>query len=447
MPGVPRSRNSRVRIVRKIKRTSKPTTTTTTTSQQPRRRKRQNKSTAPFPRTTNSLEVALRTNGQNSVNTYTNNFPGYDYVHCRLDPFGSSGARGIPDGSGGRRIVQDHRMYCDLTIGTTGSIIIKTMPMLPWNAAIKLSSTDAAAKINGTTINTGSAPGTYNASWIPILAPAEWNTWVSTNPSTAAAPTEIFIPYNSTRARMITQAFRLTYSGQSSLASGIVTVQSDRFQVNPAPTINTVALNQSTWDTAAAPFSMAIGSIYEMKFDTFTVINTIRPGARTFRPEERLEILSKHGSDVYSWNPCYASPLILRDTSQLSTYFAGQNNVSYGAIAWIDPDWESVEIIISGAPTGSTFRFECVQCVEYEPSLASTLYTFAQNPPKTNKVVLEAASQAAKDAPVAHVLSDQWLKDSMRSIGKFIWDRTGLNPKNLKAGAQLVAEKLGGMTF
>jgi hypothetical protein len=450
MPGVPRPNSRRVRIVRKVSQpTRRAATTTTTKTIQSRRRKPQaTKSLAPPSRTLNSVEQSLRNAPKFGAGLY--GMPGMDYIKCRFDPFNAPGSHGIPDGAGGKRILQDHRMYADLTIGSSGSMLIKALPTLPYAGAVKLTTTDTSAKINGTTINANSSPGTFNYSWIPILSPTEWIAWTTSNivPPGASRPAEILNPYAASRARIVTMALRLTYTGAASTAQGLVTIQSDRFMLQESATINQEALTMNNWNNTT-DITLPTDLVMERRFDTSTSITSLKPGAVTFRPEQTIYMLMKHASNDYKWCPMYATPVVLRDSSTQNTWFCGginpgSSSQAYCGICMIDPEWESADVIITGAAPGATYRLECVQCVEYEPMSSSGLYTFAKDPPENNAMAINAANNKAKDAPIAVIEKDPWFKNAIRQIGQFIWQRTGANPENLQKLAHAFAS---GMKF
>jgi hypothetical protein len=322
-----------------------------------------------------------------------------------------SGSSGIPDGSATRTIIVDHVTVADITVGLGLGFTIQTLPCLPFGAVIKPGTSIAGTQltVNGNAIATGAIGSDFAQAWYPICLPAAYaNTTNKWKPGVAQAD-----PYNSTQARMVTQAFRLTYTGIQVQAAGIITV-------NPSPisfesprlvnkTITTIAGIDGTGSSyvntgPADPVLMA--DLSAMNPGT-----TVTPGAAVFRPEAGANGVIKCGSPTYEFSdvldvPCQVfNPQSAANNALFATDGASAAVTNtFGSVIWYDNNYQSVSINVSGSQsTSNSYRFEMIQCMQYKVQTQSSFAFMAKPSPNEDQRTLHVANLALQNTPIATV--------------------------------------------
>lgn len=337
-----------------------------------------------------------------------------DYIHCRLNPFTSGNqTSGIPDGSSVKRIVVDHRFYVDVTIGSAGTAVFKTLPVLPCPLLVKPgSATVTGFTYNGFSWNTaaGTAGGAdLSGGWASVGPIPEWTNFVSTVYPIAAPPpnTGALDPYLAIKARMVTQAMRITYTGQSQSCSGMLTcLQNDFGFDDSSVTLNEIsAFLDIQAGSASTPLTVLAGTAWTGLIDARSIFGQITQDTVMIRPESGITVLTRHLGQSYRWRTVlpYGMLLIPSGPTPKAVYAFAANtaNAYNGFVTWIDNEWASSEVQISGATSGTTFRAELIQCMEYEVSATSPFYKLSSMPSVVSTKAVEITQNVLNNAPIA----------------------------------------------
>jgi hypothetical protein len=356
------------------------------------------------------------------------------YAMCRLNPFASNGnSLGIPDGSSARKIVVDHRMYCDIIVGTQGQFVLKTMPCLPVPLLIKqgvTKTTGSTLQVNGFDINTNlTDQGNLKQQWYPAMSVPEWKTWAGTTITSGTASRLQGLadkdPYSSSRARMVTQCFRMFYTGSANDCAGQMIVQRDPITFDDSSiTFNPLAINYD--NVAGAQATFAVNNVYTGLLSNSTDTTTINPEAYMQRLEAGAQILTPHASDDYSWRKTYPYGLVFVNpsenatTNEASFISLGKTGSTNCATAWIDQDWESMLIQVSGMKFGSSVRVELIQCMEYQVTEISAFNKLAKIGGPADKIGIETVSTVVKSVPAAIPIQQSFygfVKNALANLG------------------------------
>lgn len=375
--------------------------------------------------------------------------PFHGYPLCRLDPFRSKDAMGIPDTSGGRKLVVDHRGYVDITVPNNGSFVMKTMPALPGPLWFKPLGSVSGMQVNGTNVSTNalvSGTGAWIGNWIsPVVFP-EMFSYTSTNPSTGvtadSAKIEITPPYSPAKARIVTQAFRFYSLGAVVDLKGAYVANNDRFALSDEMVPSQYPITISNWDNTTTG-TFTTGNIRVRRLDAGTIPTSVMPGTVTGRFGPPMEITPGHDGDAYIWNSVSQQPYVLSDTTSSQnmvcseTYASGTPStaVNWGVFYYVDPAWDSIVISFTGLSPGTVIRFEAAMCMEYQPLLYSTFRFFAKEQTQTNTKQVETVSKIAKDIPILTTLDEK--QGIIRGAMKFIKDRTIFGETDGKSNMQL----------
>lgn len=317
-----------------------------------------------------------------------------NYMHCRMDPFQSSGALGIPDLSDQMRVVVDHRLVCNFTVGTSGGFNIAVMPWLPHPLLVQpLDMNDPSWLYNGvhpTGNNSFLNPGYY-------FAPATFKEWYDQQVfrNEAEYDLDTVSPlYQSKRFRFVTIGCKIIYTGSTMLNAGTVLVNDGSFNMqqpernNSTFTIGTAA----TSGVVAYTADEITASLFLFKPDY-----TVRSNSSLNTPiKTGAYLLLKNQQPDHPWLPLY-SPLNFPTEPGISDYgsiIAAVPNPLSDLRAYAFPcvqAWDSgfapKLISIQGMSTGSPFQLELVYCVEYAIDPSSTIVSLAKQPPTDVKGV------------------------------------------------------------
>jgi len=370
------------------------------------------------PRTTMSVENSLR----RLTLSNSGNQKASSWGMCRLNPWNASSMMNmarLPDGNSANGYSYDLYSFADVTLSSSNNITFTTFPGLPFQAMLTFPSGASTVTISGANSQGVSAPaaagglGFYNytgpaatGATVPICY---GRFPVDDNPFTANPAS-----YGATKARIISQAWRLTYTGPASTCSGIVTVTPTPLGMDPEEPMNKglgrinyqnlagVAATSST-DCALTPVL-----IQQMSY----VIPSANKESKQMRPETTPTGLVRRSAASTDWNfrDVAAQSLILTQPigagatlggGSLNAYFAaafsqpaaGGSTATLGSVDFLDNQWESTSVVLTGV-TGS-FRFETITCFEFIAQTSSIQYDLSTPSPPLNTKALQGVESAA----------------------------------------------------
>lgn len=310
---------------------------------------------------------------------------GSPYSQCRLNQFNAPGGMGIPDGKNVKFLVVDTFAADNIVTTSENGFVIRTFPFMPYSAGIQGLGPAGQQdfQINGVPFTNQTPIGMGIPSFYPCGQPAEW---ASINFNVGGFTQD---PYQSSNMRLVGCTRRLFYTSPAISAQGLISVTPSHVGVeqygivtNPlaAPVANTTAMSVNKPDNTlaySAPpntqlLSVDMAQINPAVFtrDTFTA-----------RVADGCQIIHKHIGEDHLVRPTsnnvFGANAFNRITSTtgivLPSLFTATNNTSGGGIAWWDDSWEQVDIFVTGAIEGATFRFETALCFEVNPVATSTL--------------------------------------------------------------------------
>lgn len=398
-----------------------------------RRRTRKNKKGALVNApTTNQVQNKLRQQPRVSYKTPSPKMMmQYDmaYIKCRTDPFNAKGGGMIPDGSG-KRVMVDHKLYYDFTATNSGDARILVAPFMPSPVFFKPGVNTAGMTLNGAAITQATLGNVLDAAWVPGLY-SEYSNWGGI-PGTMG----FTIPYDAVRARIVTQGYKIYYTGQASKAAGTITVQSAPMDFgDPTMAQNYIVrcVNSTevvSYDTTANQNGFNMLPISAPLNDAGLTSDTYMT-----RPESGIVGMLKRQSATNNWCDIYANCLAvvpekkiasaLTPTSITQTFVgsnSGSLNTSFGGIAFADDSFEAHFVKVSGATDGTVglgFRVEVITCVEYQVPGTSSVSKFLKTPPRASPQSIAAADAVMNEAPIVRPLTEtqSWWKSALRVIG------------------------------
>jgi hypothetical protein len=347
------------------------------------------------------------------------------WMHCRMDPFTSAGGVRKPDGRGApRTIVVDHLVADNITCNTASGFTIQTLPgMLPYSAMITGNGAALAndINVNGLAFNNPAVGGGFDGNWYPVGVATEWAATPTLLEDWAIEPTPRNDPYTSSRARIISVARRLIFTGNITQCSGFINVVPSPYSVNPdkcyvtnatpVAVANTIAMIRTDRLQAVAsntalqvPLGMLDIELTTVPpYNRETVTNRVELGAR---------IVSKQTGDVHDYVPVGDNGMYLIANRSGVPAAGGElyrpivvDQVAGGGLApgvWIfDPSWSGELINVFGVTAGATFRLETAICVEYEPATNSPFVPLSQKPAPLAQRSVDSAQRSVNNLPVA----------------------------------------------
>ena len=332
-------------------------------------------------RTSTGIQRSLATSG----NRAAAKMPA-PYVHCRIDPFTSSGDGNIPDGSNNNFVTLDRRVFDNITpIGepVPYSFNIMTTPTYPCSAAI-LAST-RALNINGAEFNN---------------LPNDVSSVVLPSSSRYAAPLSIvdvglpgpsgvngrFFPgqnvadmADSASARLVSAGYRLIYTGPVNTCSGSITVTPTDTSFT-ASTQSVSATTTVTVHSADGGGQIVDAGTMSLNLDGYAAGNRMTRESVTFRPEQGVVFIPRHKSRDFKIKSTRNLPYsVIANPNSSSTpggftnlFAANANKLDdaefKGGIIWYDDDWSGATIAVQNVNADATFRWETIWCMEFNPS-------------------------------------------------------------------------------
>jgi hypothetical protein len=401
------------------------------------------------------------------------------FIHCRLNPFESSNGVGLNDGSLMAKIVYDSKIYADISsIESTVSILI-----LPWMPACAgISGVCTVAQGNQTSTSIGLVNNTLTYAWYPILMQGAQNNGAIQIPEAESSP-----PIQAGKARLLTQGYRLIYTGPANTCSGLITVSSSSANIvqvlsetntsglgsaaNPyssfilQPQIAST-LSSFTAPTAIAGTSMPLGTNMPVVNVAANFAN-YSPETVTYRPEVGCSGVLRHATRNYEFNPISElNQCPIQTATQLTTTFGSTPYVynpaffttlnataqtnqampncdvgNFSIIYWWDNDWQPVSIQISGASSTATYRLEVVQCFEFIPEINSAFRPLAKISGVDNSNHQRIADMHLANQPIAIPANQRIPMPSSRSFIDDLGD-TALHAANVAIDNAPVAVKL-----
>lgn len=344
------------------------------------------------------------------------------YTMCRLFPFSSRGAaQGIPDKSDVNRVINDHRMMNTFTVGDCGEITIVITPFLPSSIWFNTPVADSSFKVNG--VGGFARPLSANNGYYFISQP-QWSTKALTFLNVEGNYDNVEALYDANRMRLVTAGWKITFAGSITQSAGYVTVNEVNTTVSNTlsnPSNFYILHNNNPGSFTDYNKGQVLVSLLE-NAGFALASNTVRTRSGPLR--EGMHGILKHGSDEFEWRQVYhdVNYLALPSTQRASilqrndTFQVNDTCATYPVISYIDNDWSSTVIRITGAEKGQTIILDTLYCVEYQPSRSSDTYAIAKPGPKPNQVVLNETQKLATKAPIA-APNDRTIIDDVIEVG------------------------------
>lgn len=336
------------------------------------------------------------------------------YMHCRLNPFASSGSLGIPDNSNQPRVVVDHRLICNFTAGSSGGFYIAVMPWLPHPLLVRPSTmNDPSWLFNGyhPVAHNGALTGDNY-----YFAPATFTEWATNSVTRNNTPDNldtVSIPYQSRRFRFVTIGARIIYTGSTMVNSGTLLINDGSFNVG-ANLMNTVpftVLNAGTTDLT----TYALNEI-QMRSLTFSPSFNTRSNSSYNGPLRTggYSLLVNQASD-HPWRGI-DSALTFVSSPSIANYSIIVSNVSdplasgivngYACVQGFDDQFCPKLISVQNMSPGASFQLELVYCVEYAIDPQSSVSSLAKQPPSKPEEVMRVDSYLRNVQPNRSLASD-----------------------------------------
>jgi hypothetical protein len=281
------------------------------------------------------------------------------------------------------------------------------LPCVPIFALVKANGSAAgtALTINGNALVTGVAPSqtSFDRYWYPAIVANEWLTFYNTDARGPSANNPAFIntPFGSSRSRIVSQAFRLYYTGSANNCSGLVTIMSDKMEFDEGSvTLNSQTILSPTAQTGTSN-NILVGTVNTTTINVGTSPNILPDEAVMARSEVGANVLIPHASDSYRWVPTHPYNLVLQNSTALGAAYILSTGNQVTGVSSIDTDWDSALISITGAASGTTYRLECITCVEYEVMPSSPMYAMAKPQNTTSPSAIAAAAAVSKIRPLS----------------------------------------------
>jgi len=329
------------------------------------------------------------------------------YIQCRLQPFQASNGIGIPDDTDAKRLVVDHRQITSFKMGNTGQINIVVAPTLPQIIWFQTpTNTDTTYLVNGNhpTHHNGD-PNLYH----PICC-TQYENMLLTRNDTAGQYNKFPTYLQAARARIVTIAYRIIYTGSTMNNSGSLMINKLGLSLQP-PVGNaaTFSILNGHGDTDLNYNNNQVlinRTNISRTFDTI-VSETVRVPLR-----QGVQGLLKHASGDYRWcdvtdNENYITAGAFDHLSLLTQGpDRGPDYISqWPSVQFADDQWSPAAISVRGATEGQTFDLETVFCIEYIPNLESESSSLAKQPPKISMKSVEVGASYSRDLPLAGAAS------------------------------------------
>jgi hypothetical protein len=339
----------------------------------------------------------------------------HPYVACRMNPFGSYGGSGIPDGSNSRYVVFDETII-DSIIDVNGSgFFIQTIPTLPFSALCQGYAAGDILNINGVThtANASGIQGSRIGMW-PLSWSSKWNT----NYNNLAIPgQQVTDPYASTTARLVAVQYKLTYIGQPVDCAGIivtvpnpVSITDAGMVVRPNPSGTGGLLFQCVSPNQAVNADCFQGTkILNTEFSSD--LSQLTKDSRVTRQEYGTVVTPNHVTDTFRMLPTSTTGYGICNTPQLNagsvttkTISALQSGIATaesaaGVVVWWDDDWSAYQIRVNGQGEGAAYMWETAYCFEYAVAATSVVAPFSIKQSPNNPQAIKTATAIINSTP------------------------------------------------
>jgi len=340
---------------------------------------------------------------------------------CRLNPWNASTQMNmarLPDGNSSNGYSYDIYSYADVNLTGINNLVFTTFPGLPFQATLNFPTGASTVNITGANSLAALAPvvvpgvGSYNYTGAAVAGatvPICFGRFpVDDNPFSASPTT-----YSASKARIISQAWRITYTGPAAQCSGITTVTPCPLQLDPEEPIPKNLgriLYQNMAGVAAASVTDCVTSPVLVQQHSY-ILPAANKESKQMRPETTPTGLVRRNASSLDWNfrDIGAQSIILTQPigssgtitgSNLNNFFAaafgqplpGGSTVCIGSVDFIDNQWDCTHVQLTGV-TGS-FRFETITCFEFISSINSALYELSTPSPPLNAKALQGVETA-----------------------------------------------------
>lgn len=334
------------------------------------------------------------------------------FAQCVLHPFDGPMHRlnTLPDGDNSQRLLIDHSSYTDFTINTGGTITIRVLPTLPFNALYKpgtgttFSITDP---VLGT--NTGTWGSNKPNAWIPACSINQYYSTISANNIlTTTSP-----PYSQTKCRLIALSWRIIYTGTVSDGSGVLTCRDIPINLDGQTSIPANGLFGITNDNNSG--GVINGIVLAAKVDFPSGAGAIDVGKTVFtRLDENPWGIVKRNSRIYTWYPYLEQPIQLISSATTAGAIAAAATTPIPGIIgnptttltnvglnFFTNDFNSTELYLSTLSSNVSFRLEIKACFEYMVLPTSAVYSLSKTPAKVNLESITAVQEKQSTLPAA----------------------------------------------
>lgn len=338
------------------------------------------------------------------------------YIHCRLNPFHSVGSPGIPDGTSVRRVIFDHRSRSVVQCNGTGLLDIQFIPGLPCGALYRSFSTSTTPQwiVDGNNIIdpnivTGSAVATQGGAigWVQGNFYPEWLALALQAPNTNNADSS---PIPSSRARVVSVGWKISYIGQPMQASGYYYATR-----TPVDLVGSNVLNPDPLLVYATGATI-VQTTYAVDNAWCQVMNATQPaGAATqMQTSDRIDVgatgvLRANAQPDWkimprqNWFPVQQTS---SGNTQLSGMIDSIPGVSYGSMRFWDDRFDPTTVRIQGMTSGTTLLVETVACVEYEVDVNNILSRIAEPAVINKPQLLNDTEKLLAGMPISEKLID-----------------------------------------
>jgi hypothetical protein len=348
---------------------------------------------------------------------------------CRMNPWAQalhSTPAKAPMGSGDATYTTDVWSFCDFSWTGTASFILRTLPTLPVTGTVMaLGGAIPNATLTGNYVRPGVAPNAVpGLGFYAYNGPLAQNIIVPIcNSSTAARDTTFDTaepPYQASKARILSQAWKVTYTGPAQTCQGIVQVTSNANAVEDPVEKQTgrISYVSAAGVAGAVVTDTSVDPMMILPVPPTTFLSTTDKNTIVFRPEAGGRGLVKRnvGNDLWPMHEIWdQSRLMVTNNSSGSTLkdnvtatfgaalgqiTPGGSTMVQGAIQMFDDTWNSSSIACMNM-TGSV-RFEVITCYEFAPDAGTVLFdvSSASSTTAVSKALADKVAQNIQAQPL-----------------------------------------------
>lgn len=336
------------------------------------------------------------------------------YYHCRANPGDGTLGDGIPDDSGGFKIVLEHKAFYDIVIGSSGGIIGRVLPSYSNPICVK---DFGNSPTTGSTINGYAMSGTRQGinggvgGWSSLMY-GDYQQYGLSPPNTSSQGFASN-PFSATKARLVAQSVNFKYTGAVLNAAGTITVNPANLMLG-GEEINTEPIQPYAPDSASGGAAYAAGTTQTLS-SNLSFQNIMINGTVSHRVVEGIKILNKRISPVSAWTDLSPQPIVPTDGAEGIAAFAVFTNVQFPTTIGFDRQWQSPTFVVQGMTQGTSLRMECVSCVEYMVEPTSVLARVTTERRSVSAAAIAKADQEINKLPIA--ASESFYKTMAHKLG------------------------------